>query len=140
MYSESGRPFSIESLRAHQGRIVLLFRGLTTRNDVESLVGMTIYGDRSEVPLKSGEYFDSDLIGLEVRDALGRLFGNVVGVEHFPGSDMLFVGEGRRMLPLIAQFISRVDLANKQILVSVPPGLLDDDHELDDGPNAGGDV
>jgi ribosomal 30S subunit maturation factor RimM len=46
-------------------------------------------------------------------------------VLHYPNQDLLVIGPARAMLPLAAAFIANVDIARKEIRVSVPEGLLD---------------
>ncbi len=58
-------------------------------------------------------------------DADGVERGVVVDVLHYPHQDLLVVGAQRAMLPLIAAFIAGVDVARKEIRVTVPAGLLD---------------
>ena len=80
---------------------------------------------RDDAPLADGEYFDADLIGCRVVDEAGADRGEVVHVAHYPSQDMLVIGSGRVLLPLVRAFVAQVDLAAKRIHVTVPPGLLD---------------
>ena len=81
--------------------------------------------DRADAPLGAAEYFDADLIGCALLDEAGVERGRVVDVLHYPNQDLLVIGSARAMLPLVAAFIARVDVARKEIHVTVPPGLLD---------------
>jgi 16S rRNA processing protein RimM len=119
-------PLVVASFRTHQQRVLLTFVGYESRDAAQTLVGATIFALRSEVPLGQSEFFDRDLVGLALRDRVGRELGTVVAVEHYPGSDMLIVGPKRKMVPLVRQFVRNVDLERREITVELPPGLLDD--------------
>ena len=78
-----------------------------------------------DVVLAADEYLDDDLVGCTVLDTNGAPLGHVAGVEHFPAQDILLVGAARAMLPFVRAFVRSVDVAAKQIVVDVPPGLID---------------
>jgi len=115
----------IESLREHKGRLLIRLRGAQDATGAQRYVGATLSADRSRIELASDEYLDEDLVGCTVRDAEGAVHGRVERVEHFPASDMLIVN--RRMLPMVREFVRSIDVHTREIIVAVPPGLLDDD-------------
>jgi 16S rRNA processing protein RimM len=88
-------------------------------------VGAQLTIAREDAPLNDGEYFDEDLVGCRLLDEDGIERGVVVDVLHYPNQDLLVVGAARALLPLIAAFIAGIDVARKEIRVTVPAGLLD---------------
>ena len=68
---------------------------------------------------------DRDLTGCELRAPDGTPLGTVSGVQHYPSSDMLIVAG--KMVPMIKEFIKKIDVSAKRIDVDLPPGLLDED-------------
>jgi ribosomal 30S subunit maturation factor RimM len=64
-------------------------------------------------------------VGCRLLDEDGIERGVVVDVLHYPNQDLLVIGAARAFLPLIAAFIAGVDVARKEIRVTVPAGLLD---------------
>ena len=58
-----------------------------------------------------------------------------MAVEHYPASDMLVVGEGRAMIPLVRDFIRAVDIEERRIVVVLPEGLLDERLAESDHPD-----
>jgi 16S rRNA processing protein RimM len=120
----TSRALRIRSLRRHQGRPLLAFDGIDDANAAQTLVGATLAIDRASVRLARGEYFDDDLVGCALVDADGVVLGKVRAVEHYPAQDVLLVG--RAIVPLVRAFVKKVDVAAKQIVVDVPPGLLND--------------
>ena len=120
------QPATVRSVRRHQGRPLVAFEGVADATAAAALVRADVLLERDDAVLGAGEYLDADLVGCALTDANGRAYGTVVDVVHYPGSDMLIVGERRAMLPLVAAFVQRVDLAARTILVAeLPEGLLD---------------
>ncbi|MEQ7872674.1 ribosome maturation factor RimM [Sphingomonas sp. ASV193] len=75
--------------------------GVATREAAEALRGTLIEVDRADLPpLKDGEYYHADLIGLTCFDAADATVGSVVAVENFGAGDLLEVelASGKRAL------------------------------------------
>ncbi|MEO7040594.1 MAG: ribosome maturation factor RimM [Candidatus Elarobacter sp.] len=122
----SSRVLRLRALRRHQGRPLASFDGIDDATAAEVLVGATLVIARDAVELARDEYFDEDLVGCELVDAVdGRALGAVVAVEHYPAQDVLLIGARRAMVPLVRAFVRSVDVGAKRIAVSLPPGLLD---------------
>jgi 16S rRNA processing protein RimM len=64
-----------------------------------------------------GEYYWTDLIGLEVVNADGASLGTVTGLFSNGAHDVMRVSEGKRerLLPFVATVIRAVDLAGGRI-------------------------
>lgn len=115
----------VRTVRRHQGRPLVTFDDVADATAAGTLVHADMLLERADVVLAPGEYLDADLLGCRIVDPDGRDRGAVVDVLHYPGSDMLIVGPQRAMLPLVAAFVQRIDVAGRTIAVDVPPGLLD---------------
>ncbi len=113
---------TLQSVREHQGRLLLRFEDFNSVEEAEALKGATLYATRDRITLGPGEFLDADLVGCEVYDR-NHAIGAVERVEHYPASDMLLVRG--RMIPLIDAFVKRVDVANKRIDAELPEGLLE---------------
>lgn len=128
----SERELRVRTARLHKGRPLATFDGFDDVNAAAVLVGATLTVDREAVRLAPGEYLDADLVGCVLVDGVGADLGRVLGVEHYPAQDMLVVGPGRTLVPMVAAFVVSIDLSNKRIVVALPPGLLDE-READRG-------
>lgn len=115
----------LTSVREHKGRLLVRVDGVESAERAEDFVGSTLFASRDEIELGEGEYLDRDLVGCAVVDGAGLTLGVVQAVEHFPTSDMLVING--QLVPMIRQFITRVDLAARRISVSLPPGLLEEE-------------
>jgi 16S rRNA processing protein RimM len=119
------RAVTIAAVRRQKGRPLIRITGIEDADAAQALVGAHVTIAAGEAALGAGEYFDADLIGCRLIDAEGHERGVVVDVLHYPHQDLLAIGAERALLPLIAAFIANVDVARKEIRVTVPAGLLD---------------
>lgn len=126
MRDGSVRELRVRAARMHKGRPLAAFEGFDNVSAAESLVGASLALEREAVHLGPGEYLDADLVGCELVDRHGAGVGHVVSVEHYPAQDMLVIGSARTLVPLVAAFVRSIDVEQKQIVVELPPGLLDD--------------
>jgi len=120
----------LESVREHKGRLLIALDEAQDADAAEAYIGATFYAAREALDVNEGEYLDVDLVGCAVRSTDGTEHGSVTHVDHFPSSDMLIVRG--RMLPMVGAFIRSIDIKAKEIIVEVPPGLLDDDSIVSD--------
>jgi 16S rRNA processing protein RimM len=121
----TARAVTIAATRRQKGRPLIRIAGIDDADAAQALVGARVSIAPDDAALGAGEYFDADLVGCRLVDADGRERGIVVDVLHYPNQDLLAIGDARTLLPLVAAFIAQVDVARKEIRVTVPPGLLD---------------
>lgn len=115
---------AIAAARPRRMQVLVRFDGADAAV-AAGLVGAELFAQRGEVALAAGEYFDDDLVGCTVVDARGGELGAVTEVLHYPGQDLLAVGRRRALIPLVAAFIRKIDVAGRRIDVDLPEGLLD---------------
>lgn len=116
---------TIESVREHKGRLLIVLEEAHDATAAERYNGATFYAPKDALDVEDGEYLDVDLAGCSVRDENGRAYGTVQRVEHYPSSDMLVIGG--RLLPMVRAFIASIDVKKKEIVVhDLPSGLLEE--------------
>jgi 16S rRNA processing protein RimM len=121
--------FEVATMRMHQGRPVILFKGIGSMNDAELLAGLELRVAAEEVGterLDDGEYFQRDLIGCAVVTESGESIGEVIAIDGDRSATRLVVRSSRNdvLIPL-ADEICTVDVAAKRITVRPPEGLLE---------------
>jgi 16S rRNA processing protein RimM len=82
------------------------------------------------------EYYDFQLIGSSVSLIDGTEVGEVSDVIHLPAQNLLAFRYQEReiLIPFIHQFVPKVDIKSKQIVITPPPGLIDElADEISDG-------
>jgi 16S rRNA processing protein RimM len=128
---KDGSPATMEvaTMRMHQGRPVILFKGVASMNDAELLAGRELRIAEIEGAaelLGEGEYYHRDLIGCAVVTESGEPIGEVTAVEGDERATRLVVRSRRNevLIPL-ADAICTVDLKGRRITVRPPEGLLE---------------
>ena len=92
-----------------------------------SLKNVTVYADRDDFELEDGEFFLTDIIGLDVIDSeSGKVYGRVSDIINRGASDIYVVETpvGERMIPAVDEFIVEIDI-NCGVKVRTIEGLLD---------------
>lgn len=115
----------LESVREHQGRLLLRIEGVSDPESASAFVGATLFAPKNSVQLEPGEFLDVDLSDCDVTGADGCRYGTVERVEHYPAGDMLVVAG--RLVPMVSAIVRSIDIEGRRIVVDPPAGLLDDD-------------
>jgi 16S rRNA processing protein RimM len=112
-----------------KGLYVVRLQGVIDRNQAEALRGcklLVLASDRPE--LEEGEFHVADLIGLPVFDQPSQTLIGTVSNIFASGKDLLEVtqAEGKKVLiPFVEPIVPVVDLINRRIEITPPPGLID---------------
>jgi len=82
---------------------------------------------KNRKPLEEGVYYVSDLIGMRVRTAAGKDIGIVRDVLQNTAQDLWVVEaeQSEYLIPAVSEYIKRVDVQNREILIDPIEGLLD---------------
>jgi 16S rRNA processing protein RimM len=128
-------PLTVESGRVHSGRLLLRFKGVNDRNAAEALRNTLLIAevDPEELPEGEDEYYDHQLIDLDVVTEDGTEVGRITEISHLPHQDLLIVEgpDGREvMIPFVEEIVTGIDLTEQRAVVAPPPGLLDDRAEV----------
>jgi 16S rRNA processing protein RimM len=114
----------IEHVRDTQRGWLVRLEGVVTRNDAEALRGQKVEVDREALALGEDDILLADLIGCAVRLPDGRPWGTIAGVEADVQSRLVIHdGEIERLLPLVDQFITDVDIEARVVTIDPPEGL-----------------
>ncbi len=122
-----GSPYEVERIWEHDGAPIFKFRGVDSISAAEALRGAEVCIPAAErVPLEPDEYFQSDLIGFEVRDVdSGRAIGRVTGWEEYGGPALLAIDGGRLLIPFVKAICPEIDPEARVIRALLPAGLED---------------
>lgn len=112
--------------REHKGGLIIRAKEITDRTAAEKARGTKLYVLREELPdPEEDEFYITDLIGLEARDASGAVVGKVRGVDNFGAGDLLDVkpADGASFyVPFTQAHVPEVKLTEGFIIVD-PEGL-----------------
>jgi 16S rRNA processing protein RimM len=121
---------TVETVRPHQGRLLVVFDGVYDRDIAEHLRGVLLCVDSASLPTSDDpdEFNDHELVGLAAVTPAGEPLGEVVRIDHAPASDLLVVRrpDGRTALvPFVKAIVPEVDLPGGRLVLTPPDGLLD---------------
>ena len=117
-------PHKIRWTAWHKGQVRLKVSGVTTIEAATELIGTTIFVPAEQRPeMDEDEFYAGDLIGMDVVTTEGKAVGKVTSVLSYPAQDMLEIGES--LIPVVKEFIERIDLDAKTITVKPIKGMIE---------------
>jgi 16S rRNA processing protein RimM len=120
------QPWEIEAIRLHKAAALLKLDGCDDRTAAEALRGALVQIAREDaVPLKEGEYYEHQIVGMTVVEEDGTLLGEVVEIISTGANDVYVVRgtDGELLLPAIESVILEIDLDVDRMVVHVMEGL-----------------
>ncbi|GAA2226695.1 MULTISPECIES: ribosome maturation factor RimM [Streptomyces] len=131
----SAGPLTIETGRVHSGRLLLRFEGVSDRTGAEALRNTLLIAeiDPEELPEGEDEYYDHQLIDLDVVTADGTEVGRITEISHLPTQDLFIVERpdgSEVMIPFVEEIVTEIDLEEQKAVITPPPGLIDDRAEI----------
>ncbi|GAA3752661.1 ribosome maturation factor RimM [Streptomyces tremellae] len=127
----SAGPLTIATGRVHSGRLLLRFEGVADRGAAEALRNVLLIAevDPEELPDDPDEFYDHQLMDLDVVLADGTGVGRITEISHLPSQDLFIVERpdgSEVMIPFVEEIVTEIDLVEQRAVVEPPPGLLDD--------------
>ncbi|MGW8490364.1 ribosome maturation factor RimM [Streptomyces sp. NPDC055886] len=128
--AETG-PLTIETGRVHSGRLLLRFEGVRDRTAAEALRNTLLIAevDPEELPEEEDEFYDHQLIDLDVVLADGTEIGRITEISHLPSQDLFIVERpdgSEVMIPFVEEIVTEIDLEEQRAVITPPPGLIDE--------------
>ena len=118
--TDSGKSLTVDSVRVHNGILLLGFEGIASRNDIEALRNTLLYADVDiDAPGEDDEdYHVLQLIGCVANLEDGSKFGEVSDVLNLPGQDVLAIKteKGEVLVPFVHQLVPVVDIKGKIVM------------------------
>ena len=123
------REIEVEHASVFKQFVLATLEGVDDMDKAAAMKGTTLYANRDDFELGEGDFFIADLLGLPVIDNIdGKVYGKIKDVVNRGASDIYVITTptGERMMPVVDEFVKRVDLESG-IYVETIPGLLSDD-------------
>lgn len=124
---QTARPLKVKKSRLLEGYALLQLEGCESRAEASALKGQVIQIPLEELmPLQEGEYYEFEIIGLEVWTDEGLYLGKVQEIIHTGANDVYVVKgpRGEVLIPALEDVVLKVDLEEGKMLVKLPEGLL----------------
>ncbi len=96
--------------------------------------------DPDERPEDEDEYYDHQLIDLDVVTVDGEEVGRITEISHLPTQDLFIVERPdgtEALVPFVAEIVTEIDLERQRAVIDPPPGLIDDRAEIASARDAG---
>lgn len=114
------QPLKIEQIETTNKSILAKIEGFHEREHLSSLTNVDLAISRTQLPsLTQGEYYWHQLVGMQVTNQQGIVFGKVTEIMPTGSNDVLVIeGERRHLIPYLpGQFIIDVDMDKNLISV-----------------------
>lgn len=122
-------PFFVETIRQKDSNnILVVFEDYATPDKAQKLVGQRVYLPSEQLTeLEEDQFYFHDIIGYTVIDSRVGELGAIAQVLDAPEQELLQVFyKGKEVLiPLVDEFIVRVNKRGKQLFMDLPDGLID---------------
>ena len=104
----------IESYRVHKNYDMVKFKGINNINDVLKYKGKKVYVLRNNLNLKSDEYLESDLIGLNAIFE-GKEIGIITDIINNNGYKLIKIND--KLIPLKTNFIEKINIEKNEVIL-----------------------
>ncbi|MFC1998186.1 ribosome maturation factor RimM [Chloroflexota bacterium] len=122
-----GAAITIERSRPNKGNVILKLDGVDSIEQVEALKGKYLQIPQNDsMPLEDDEYYQFQIIGLEVSTTKGRLLGKIDQI-FVTGSNDVYVVKGQDgefLIPAMDDVVKQIDLDNGTMTIEEIEGLL----------------
>ena len=111
--------YRIEASGRSGGALTVKLSGVEDRDQAQALRGAEIRVPRSELPPRNDrDFYRADLIGCEVVNLEGTGLGRVQNFMETPAQILMVVrGERDILIPAVPQYLRRVDLQSRRVVV-----------------------
>ena len=127
----NGQEITPTENHVHKSVVLMKFPGVDDMDAALALKGQDLYVRRTDAHLPKNEYFDDDLLGLQVYNAeTGELLGELQRVDPYPAHKVYTVrGHREYLIPAVqGTFVQSVDLDANRMEVTVWEGMASDEN------------
>jgi 16S rRNA processing protein RimM len=122
-------PFFIENSSLHKNDFLRVkFEDVDTEEDADAIMGCELYLPLSFLPkLEGNQFYYHEVIGFEVEDQRLGVVGKIVSINDSTAQPLFEVlnGNVEMLIPMIDQFLVKIDRANKKVIMNLPEGLVE---------------
>ncbi|RAR50351.1 ribosome maturation factor RimM [Flavobacterium lacus] len=122
-------PFFIENSSLHKNDFLRVkFEDVETEEDADAIMGCELYLPLSFLPkLEGNQFYYHEVIGFEVEDQRLGVVGKIVSINDSTAQPLFEVlnGNVEMLIPMIDQFLVKIDRGNKKVVMNLPEGLVE---------------
>lgn len=122
-------PFFIESSQLHKGDFLRVrFEDIDNEDEADKIMGCAIYLPLSALPkLEGNKFYFHEVIGFDAEDQRLGVIGTIVSINDTTAQPLFEIKKGdiEILIPMIDDFIVKIDRENKKVVLNTPEGLVD---------------
>ena len=122
-------PFFIKKSLLQKGnQLRVKFEDVSTEQDADAILKSDVYLPLDLLPKLTGnKFYYHEVIGFTVEDIHYGKVGKVVGINDSTAQPLFEIKNGDKdiLIPMIDDFIKKVDRKDKTILIETPEGLIE---------------
>lgn len=122
-------PFFIVESRLHKNEFLRIrFEDIDNEEEADKIMGHGLYLPLTALPkLEGDKFYFHEIIGFTAEDKRLGDIGVIVGINDTSAQPLFEIKKGdiEILVPMIDQFIVKVDRENKKIVLDTPEGLVD---------------
>ena len=122
-------PFFIENYSLHKNDFLRVkFEDVDDETEADSILNCDVYLPISMLPkLEGNKFYFHEVIGFEIEDQRLGIFGKIVSINDTSAQPLFEVlnGNVEILVPMIDQFLVKIDRENKKVIMDLPEGLVE---------------
>lgn len=128
-YNKNLIPFFIENSNLHKGDFLRVkFEDVDNEEQADEIIGSEVYLPLNMLPkLEGNKFYFHEVIGFEIEDQRLGVFGKIVSINDTSAQPLFEVVNGNVeiLVPMIDQFLVKIDRDNKKVIMNLPEGLVE---------------
>ncbi len=122
-------PFFIENSNLHKGDFLRVkFEDIDNEEQADEIINCEVYLPLKMLPkLEGNKFYFHEVIGFEIEDKRLGVFGKIVSINDTSAQPLFEVVNGNVeiLIPMIDQFLVKIDRENKKVIMDLPEGLVE---------------
>ncbi|WP_298136548.1 ribosome maturation factor RimM [Flavobacterium sp.] len=122
-------PFFIENSNLHKGDFLRVkFEDVDNEEQADKIINCEVYLPLNMLPkLEGNKFYFHEVIGFEIEDQRLGVFGKIVSINDTSAQPLFEVinGNVEILIPMIDQFLVKIDRENKKVIMDLPEGLVE---------------
>jgi 16S rRNA processing protein RimM len=122
-------PFFIVTSSLHKGDFLRTrFEDIDSEEDADAIMGNAVYLPLSALPkLEGDKFYFHEVIGFDAEDQRLGNIGKIVSINDSSAQPLFEIlkGETEILVPMIDDFIVKIDRENKKVILDTPVGLVE---------------
>jgi 16S rRNA processing protein RimM len=122
-------PFFIENSNLHKGDFLRVkFEDVDNEEQADEIINCEVYLPLNILPkLEGNKFYFHEVIGFEIEDQRIGVFGKIVSINDTSAQPLFEIinGNVEILVPMIDQFLVKIDRENKKVIMNLPEGLVE---------------